>query len=109
MQVIYPIELKKMVCIEVVENNRKQPKVADEYDVPFKTVEKWVAEYRLNPDVFDNKESKKMSRQQLRVKYQSCPRDRLINKIVNLELQNEQLSKLNEKLLEKQKKENNIQ
>lgn len=48
--------LKQVVAQEICENGNSTSKVAAEYGIPLKTVEKWVTAYNKDNTVFDESE-----------------------------------------------------
>lgn len=54
MNTIYNTDLKKKLCEEICLNGNSTIKTAHEYNVPLKTLEKWITAYRKNPLCFDS-------------------------------------------------------
>lgn len=52
----YPYQLKKEVCIKVCDEKHSTMKVAKEYEIPLKTMEKWITAYNKDSSVFDKEE-----------------------------------------------------
>lgn len=50
----YTIELKKKLCKEICLNGKSTIKTAQEYNIPLKTLEKWITAYNKNHNVFDS-------------------------------------------------------
>ena len=48
----YSKELKSCVVSEICVQGKSTSKTAQKYEVPLKTVEKWVTKYNKNPDIF---------------------------------------------------------
>ena len=53
MNMYYSRELKKTLCDKVRVNGESTLKVANEYNVPIKTVEKWITAYNKDNHCFD--------------------------------------------------------
>ena len=51
----YNIELKKKLCELICLNNASTIKTAQEYNVPLKTLEKWITSYNKDSHCFDSK------------------------------------------------------
>lgn len=51
----YNTELKKKLCELICLNHASTIKTAEEYNVPLKTLEKWITAYNKNPHCFDSK------------------------------------------------------
>lgn len=49
----YDIQLKKKLCEEICLNKASTIKTAEEFNVPLKTLEKWITAYNKNPHCFD--------------------------------------------------------
>ena len=49
---VYSNELKKMICDRICEQGESTSRVASRYEIPLKTVEKWVTAYHKDPTVF---------------------------------------------------------
>lgn len=48
----YPNELKDTICQKICVNRESTSQVAKSFNVPLKTVEKWVTAFNRNPEVF---------------------------------------------------------
>lgn len=55
MNIHYNTELKKKLCELICLNHASTIKTAEEYNVPLKTLEKWITAYNKNPHCFDSK------------------------------------------------------
>ena len=53
MNSVYCIDLKRKLCTEVCLNCKSTIKIAHEYHVPIKTLEKWITAYNKDNKVFD--------------------------------------------------------
>ena len=53
MEAKYSKELKSCVVYEICELGRSTSKTAKEFNIPVKTVEKWITAYNKNPKVFN--------------------------------------------------------
>ena len=53
MNSVYCIDLKRKLCTEVCLNDKSTIKIAHEYHVPIKTLEKWITAYNKDNKVFD--------------------------------------------------------
>lgn len=49
----YSRELKKELCERICVNGDSTIKTASEYNIPLKTIEKWITAYNKDPRVFD--------------------------------------------------------
>ena len=49
----YSIELKKKLCEQICLNNASTIKTAEEYNIPLKTLEKWITAFNKNSHCFD--------------------------------------------------------
>ena len=54
MNLHYSIELKKKLCEQICLNNASTIKTAEEYNIPLKTLEKWITSYNKDSKVFDS-------------------------------------------------------
>lgn len=52
---IYNAELKKKLCEDICLNHASTIKTAEEYNVPLKTLEKWITAYNKDQHCFDAK------------------------------------------------------
>ena len=52
---MYSNSLKKKMCEEICLNGASTIKTANKYNVPLKTLEKWITSYHKNPNCFDFK------------------------------------------------------
>ena len=57
MNSIYCIDLKRKLCTEVCLNGKSTIKIAHEYHIPLKTLEKWITAFYKDPHCFDSTES----------------------------------------------------
>lgn len=75
----YPNILKKQVCQKICIEKQSTSKIAKEYDIPLKTVEKWVTAFYRNPKVFDRSDDyyKKYLRERS-LRYDNMSVDQLI-------------------------------
>lgn len=55
MNIHYNTELKKKLCELICLNHASTIKTAEEYNVPLKTLEKWITAYNKNAHCFDSK------------------------------------------------------
>ena len=55
MNMHYNIELKKKLCEEICLNHASTLKTAEEYNVPIKTLEKWITAFNKDNHCFDPK------------------------------------------------------
>ena len=55
MNMHYNIELKKKLCELICLNNASTIKTAEEYNVPLKTLEKWITAFNKDSHCFDSK------------------------------------------------------
>lgn len=53
MNIKYDIELKRKLCIDICLNGKSTLKTAEEYNVPLKTLEKWITAFNKNNNCFD--------------------------------------------------------
>lgn len=53
METKYPNELKSVVTYEICVLGKSTSKTAKEYNIPLKTVEKWVTKYNKDPNVYN--------------------------------------------------------
>ena len=51
----YAIELKRKLCTDICINGKSTIKTAQEYNVPLKTLEKWITAFHKNNHCFDSK------------------------------------------------------
>jgi len=51
----YSIELKKKLCERICIHGDSTIKTAEEYNIPLKTLEKWITSYNKNSNCFDSK------------------------------------------------------
>ena len=51
----YNIELKKKLCYNICINGDSTIKTAEEFNVPLKTLEKWITAFNKNSHYFDKK------------------------------------------------------
>lgn len=51
----YNIELKRKLCFDICFNRKSTIKTAEEYNVPLKTLEKWVTAFNKDNHCFDPK------------------------------------------------------
>ena len=49
----YEISFKKKLCNLIVDNHASTSGTARKYNIPLKTVEKWVTEYKKDKHIFD--------------------------------------------------------
>lgn len=49
----YTIELKRKLCIDICINGKSTIKTAEEYNVPLKTLEKWITAFNKDNHCFD--------------------------------------------------------
>ena len=49
----YTIELKKKLCIDICINGKSTIKTAEEYNIPLKTLEKWITAFNKDNRCFD--------------------------------------------------------
>lgn len=49
----YTIELKRKLCIDICLNGKSTIKTAEEYNVPLKTLEKWITAFNKDNHCFD--------------------------------------------------------
>lgn len=50
----YNINLKRKLCIDICINGKSTIKTADEYNVPLKTLEKWITAFNKDNHCFDS-------------------------------------------------------
>ena len=55
MNMHYSIELKKKLCEEICFNHASTLKTAEEYNIPLKTLEKWITAFNKDNHCFDPK------------------------------------------------------
>lgn len=53
MSMYYDIGLKKKLCEEICLNHKSTIKIAEEYNVPLKTLEKWITAFNKDNHCFD--------------------------------------------------------
>ena len=53
MHKVYKLGFKKMACELIDKYNNSRVSVARELDIPIKTCEKWLSNFRKNPNCFD--------------------------------------------------------
>ena len=51
---LYENCLKKEICEKICFNGNSTIKTAKNYDIPLKTIEKWITAFRKDPHCFDN-------------------------------------------------------
>lgn len=51
----YNIELKKKLCEDICINGKSTLKTANEYNIPIKTLEKWITAFNKDNHCFDSK------------------------------------------------------
>lgn len=51
----YTIELKRKLCIDICFNGKSTIKTAEEYNIPLKTLEKWITAFNKDNHCFDPK------------------------------------------------------
>ena len=51
----YNIELKKKLCEDICVNGKSTLKTANEYNIPIKTLEKWITAFNKDNHCFDSK------------------------------------------------------
>lgn len=51
----YTIELKRKLCIAICLNGKSTIKTAEEYNIPLKTLEKWITAFNKDNHCFDPK------------------------------------------------------
>lgn len=51
----YTIDLKKKLCIDICINGKSTIKTAEEYNIPLKTLEKWITAFYKDNHCFDPK------------------------------------------------------
>ena len=51
----YNIDLKRKLCIDICFNGKSTIKTAEEYNIPLKTLEKWITAFNKNNHCFDTK------------------------------------------------------
>ena len=49
----YTTELKRKLCIDICINGKSTIKTAEEYNIPLKTLEKWITAFNKNNHCFD--------------------------------------------------------
>ena len=52
----YNIDLKRKLCIDICSNGKSTIKTAEEYNIPLKTLEKWITAFNKNNHCFDHKD-----------------------------------------------------
>ena len=55
MNMHYSIELKKKLCEDICFNNASTTKTAEKYNIPLKTLEKWITAFNKDHHCFDSK------------------------------------------------------
>lgn len=55
MNMHYTTELKKKLCIDICINGESTIKTAQEYNIPLKTLEKWITSFNKDNSCFDSK------------------------------------------------------
>ncbi len=55
MNMSYSIDLKKKLCEEICFNHASTLKTAEEYNIPIKTLEKWITAFNKDKHCFDSK------------------------------------------------------
>ena len=55
MNMHYSIELKKKLCEDICLHHASTIKTAQTYNIPLKTLEKWITSFNKNPHCFDPK------------------------------------------------------
>ena len=55
MNTLYSIELKKKLCEDICLHHASTIKTAQDFNVPLKTLEKWITSFNKNPHCFDPK------------------------------------------------------
>ena len=53
MNSVYCIDLKRKLCTEVCLNGKSTIKIAHEYHIPIKTLEKWITAFYKDPHIFE--------------------------------------------------------
>ena len=53
LNMLHSRELKKKICENICINHFSTLKTANEYNIPIKTLEKWITSYNKNPHCFD--------------------------------------------------------
>ena len=53
MNSVYCIDLKRKLCTEVCLNGKSTIKIAHEYHIPLKTLEKWITAFYKDPHIFE--------------------------------------------------------
>ena len=48
----YPLIIKNEVCSMICDNGASTTYIAEQYNIPLKTIENWVTAYNKNPDCF---------------------------------------------------------
>lgn len=51
----YTIDLKRKLCTDICLNGKSTIKTAEEYNIPLKTLEKWITAFNKNNHCFDQK------------------------------------------------------
>ncbi len=51
----YTIDLKRKLCTDICINGKSTIKTAEEYNIPLKTLEKWITAFNKNNHCFDSK------------------------------------------------------
>lgn len=51
----YTIDLKRKLCTDICINGKSTIKTAEEYNIPLKTLEKWITAFNKNNHCFDQK------------------------------------------------------
>lgn len=73
-QKVYANDLKRRICHKICDQKQSRSKVAEEYQVPLKTVENWITAYYRDKHVFDRPDdyiSNQYKRRRIRYDYMS--------------------------------------
>ena len=96
MNTFYSIELKRKICTEFCLNGKSTIKMAQEYNIPLKTLEKWITAYNKNNHCFDNNlESNHFNllNNPNVINYNDLSNDELINQLMKKDIEIARLKK----------------
>lgn len=93
----YTIELKKKLCKEICLNGKSTIKTAQEYNIPLKTLEKWITAFNKDNHCFDSKlennDFKKIDSPITKVSYEDMSNEELKQQLMKKDIEIARLKK----------------
>lgn len=91
----YSNKLKKEICRKICVERQSTMLTAQKYNVPLKTVEKWVTTYNKDPKYFDHPDNYNMLKRKKKTdRYNNMTMSRLIKELKNRDTEIENLKSI---------------